>query len=86
MAELNAKASPAIVFVQTRGLWNRMSENKIFTVVFFFQFRDRIKQVKILESVILISNFDQVQESLTFFFHFSRTIDNLRNLYGNKHL
>lgn len=36
--------------------------------VFFFQFRDRIKQVKILESVILISNFDQVQESLTFFF------------------
>ena len=55
-------------FVQTRGLWNRMSENKIFTVGFFFQFRDRIKQVKILESVILISNFDQVQESLTFFF------------------
>lgn len=36
--------------------------------VFFSQFRDRIKQVKILEIVFLISNFDQVQESLTFFF------------------
>ena len=35
--------------------------------VFFLQFGDRLKHFKILESVILISNFDQVQESLTFF-------------------